>query len=54
MKKYIANYTDKTTGSSWDLVIVADSRGEALKAARAATHSLMAGCKFESVHVAKN
>jgi len=51
MKKYIANYTDKKSGSSWDLFINADNRREAEKEARCATRGLMAGCKFESIHL---
>ena len=49
MKRYIATYTDRTTGSSWDLFIMANSWKEAQKEGRAATRGLMAGCKFENV-----
>ena len=53
MKTYIANYTDKTTGSSWDLFIQADNYKDALKDARHAASREMSGCKFESLHLQK-
>lgn len=53
MKRYIANYTDKATGSSWELLIMANNWKEAQKEGRAATRGLMAGCKFENVRIDK-
>lgn len=53
MKRYIANYTDKATGSSWDLFIMANNWKEAQKEGREATRGLMAGCKFENVRIDK-
>lgn len=53
MKRYIANYTDKATGSSWELLIMANNWKEAQKEGREATRGLMAGCKFENVRIDK-
>ena len=54
MKQYIANYTDKSTAKSWDLFVRADNRKDAERDARAATRGLMAGCRFESIHLDKS
>ena len=52
MKTYVANYSD-ARGNSWDLFITAENYKDAVKEGRKAAHGLMAGCKFEGVHIKK-
>lgn len=49
MNKYIASYTDKSSGSTWDLILSAANLRAAYKDARKAQHGLMAGCKLYNV-----
>lgn len=51
MKKYIASYTSKTSGASWDLHLSADNLRAAYKDARKEQHGLMAGCKLYNVRL---
>lgn len=47
MKKYIATYTDKKTGTTWDLIVAGNNLKEAIQDARAAVKDLMKGCTFD-------